>query len=230
MKKMNLTNIKSNDLRRFLHTKSFEFSISDYPFKKILEELYGCELSSIHKHLGSFGEFERSNDQSTLAHKVFYSNFHKTIKPIYDKFIKLFVVEILKPHKFYYLVIPTFRIGLPGNKFVGEYHKDSFYNHQSYELNFNLGLANYLGQPSLRTEKEPESKEFILLECPYGKIFSFDHIDCLHGSDPNETDKTMVSFDFRLALKDIYYDTDASSVNLATNFVPGSYFSKDYEG
>ena len=42
----------------------------------------------------------------------------------------------------------------------------------------------------------------------------FDHIDCLHGSDPNETDKTMVSFDFRLALKDIYYDTDASSVNL----------------
>ena len=41
----------------------------------------------------------------------------------------------------------------------------------------------------------------------------FDHIDCLHGSDPNETDKTMVSFDFRLALKDIYYDTDGS-VNL----------------
>ena len=68
------------------------------------------------------------------------------------------------------------------------------------------------------------------MECPYGKIFSFDHIDCLHGSDPNETDKTMVSFDFRLALKDIYYDTDASSVNLATNFVPGSYFSKDFEG
>ena len=46
----------------------------------------------------------------------------------------------------------------------------------------------------------------------------------------NETDKTMVSFDFRLALKEIYFDTDASSVNLATNFVPGSYFSKDFEG
>ena len=227
---MSLSKIKSNELRRYLHTKSFKFSTYEYPFKEVLQELYGCELSYIHEHLGTFDQFERANDQSTLAHKVFYSNFNKSIKPIYERFIKKFIVDILSPHQFYYQVIPTFRIGLPGNKFVGEYHKDSFYNHQSYELNFNVGLANYIGQPSLKTEKEPESKEFILLESPYGNIFSFDHIDCLHGSDPNETSKTMVSFDFRLALKELYFDTDASSVNLATSFVPGSYFSKDFEG
>ena len=227
---MILSNIESTELRSYLHTKSFEFSTSEYPFKEVLQELYGCELSSIHEHLGKFNQFERANDQSTLAHKVFYSNFNKSIKPIYERFIKKYIVDILSPHQFYYQVIPTFRIGLPGNKFVGEYHKDSFYNHQSYELNFNLGLANYIGQPSLKTEKEPESKEFILLESPYGKIFSFDHIDCLHGSDPNETNKTMVSFDFRLALKELYFDTDASSINLATSFVPGYYFSKDFEG
>ena len=227
---MNLKNIRSYELRRYLHTKSFEYPTSQYPFRELLEELYGCELSSLHKHLGKFDQFERANDQSTLAHKVFYSNFEKLIKPVFEKFINQFIVEIIKPHKFYYQVIPTFRIGLPGNKFVGEYHKDSFYNHQSYELNFNLGLANFIGQPSLKTEKDPDSKEFILLECPYGKIFSFDHIDCLHGSDPNETNKTMVSFDFRLALKEIYYKTNARSVNLSTNFVPGSYFSKDFVG
>ena len=227
---MNLKNIRSYELRRYLHTKSFEYPTSQYPFRELLEELYGCELSSLHKHLGKFDQFERANDQSTLAHKVFYSNFEKLIKPVFENFINQFIVEIIKPHKFYYQVIPTFRIGLPGNKFVGEYHKDSFYNHQSYELNFNLGLANFIGQPSLKTEKDPDSKEFILLECPYGKIFSFDHIDCLHGSDPNETNKTMVSFDFRLALKEIYYKTNARSVNLSTNFVPGSYFSKDFVG
>ena len=66
----------------------------------------------------------------------------------------------------------------------------------------------------------------MILESPYGRIFSFDHIDCLHGSDKNLTENTMVSFDFRLALKDIYFDSDASSVNLSTNFVPGSYFSE----
>ena len=227
---MSLANIKSKDLRKYLHTKTFEFPTTKYPFKETLEELYGCNLSFLNKYLGRFDKFERANDQSTLAHKVFYSNFNKSIKPIYDKFIKEFIVEILKPHKFYYQVTPTFRIGLPGNKFVGEYHKDSFYNHQNYELNFNLGLANYIGQPSLRTEKEADSNDYIILESPYGKIFSFDHIDCLHGSDPNETDKTMVSFDFRLALEEIYFYSDASSVNLGTNFVPGEYFSNDFIG
>jgi len=222
---MGFHKLKAEDLRGFLHTKTFDFPTSKYPFKETLEELYGCPLFELHKYLGKFDEFERSNDQSTLVHKVFYSNFKKLIQPIYNDFIENFIKKLIEPHKFYYQVIPTFRIGLPGNKFVGEYHKDSFYNHQSYELNFNLGLANYMGQPALKTETKPGSKKFMILESPYGRIFSFDHIDCLHGSDKNLTENTMVSFDFRLALKDIYFDSDASSVNLSTNFVPGSYFS-----
>ena len=103
--------------------------------------------------------------KSTLAHKVFYSNFHKSIKPIYEKFIKEFVVEILKPHKFYYQVIPTFRIGLPGNRFVGEYHTDAKYNHPDFELNFNIGLSNYLKPCCLMSEKVSNTKEFFPLEC-----------------------------------------------------------------
>ena len=56
--------------------------------------------------------------------------------------------------------------------------------------------------------------------------FFFDHIGCLHGSDPNESEKTMVSMDFRLALKELYFETDACSVNLSSVFKPGSYFSE----
>ena len=61
--------------------------------------------------------------------------------------------EVEVKEDFYYQVIPTFRIGLPGNKFVGEYHKDSKYNHQSYELNFNLGISGYLGDAALKSIK-----------------------------------------------------------------------------
>ena len=43
---------------------------------------------------------------------------------------------------FSYQVIPTFRLGLPGNRFVGEYHTDAKYNHPDFELNFNMGLSN----------------------------------------------------------------------------------------
>ena len=69
--------INKNTIRSSLHMQSFEYSTKDYPFKEILEKLYGCELNSIHKFLGSYDQFERANDQSTLAHKVFYGNFNE---------------------------------------------------------------------------------------------------------------------------------------------------------
>lgn len=212
--------------RKGLHGKTFEYDTNIYPFKRILENLYGCELEKLHLYLGDFGLFERNTDQSTLAHKVFYSSYHRTIKPLYVEFLESVITKIV-PYPFYYQTIPTFRIGLPGNRFVGEYHTDAKYNHQTYELNFNLGLANYVGDAALKAQRTPGSSELILLECPYGKIFSFDHIDCMHGSDINTSDSTMVSFDFRLALKDLYYESQACSVNMSTKFAPGSYFSLD---
>lgn len=215
----------ASKLRADLHTKRFSYSTIDFPFRENLENLYGCELNTIHLSLGNFEKFERNNDQSTILHKVFYSNYPKIIKPIYEDFINNFIAEIISPHKFYYQMIPTFRVGLPGNVFVGEYHKDTSYNHKGYEINFNLGLSNYKGQAALKTEIAPKSNEFITLECPYGEIFSFDHIDCLHGSDLNKSNETMVSFDFRLALDELYFESEASSINLKTSFKPGSYFS-----
>jgi hypothetical protein len=56
----------------------------------------------------------------------------------------------------------------------------------------------------------------------------FDHIGCLHGSEINQTGKTMISMDFRLALADIYYeDPKAESVNLHSKFIIGDYFSTE---
>ena len=219
--------MEASKIRGNLHMKSFEYSIKEFPFKNIIEGMYGCELDNLHKYLGNFDHFKREKDQSTLAHKVFYSNFHDKVKPIYEKFIHKVIRNILKPNKFYYQVIPTFRIGLPGNRFVGEFHKDSYYNHQNYEINFNLGLSNYFGKASLITEKSPNSNDWTKLECPYGTIFSFDHIDCMHGSDLNDSDKTMVSFDFRLALSEIYFESNSSSINCKSAFKPGGYFSSE---
>jgi len=220
-------NIDTSQLRSHLHMKSFQYPIAKYPFKEVLESLFGCKLSDLHKYIGNFDKFDREHDQSTLIHKVFYSNFEEKIKPIYENLIKEFIPKIVLNKPFYYQIIPTFRVGLPGNVFVGEFHKDSFYNHQKYELNFNLGLANYEGDASLITEIIPDSKDWAKLSCPYGSIFSFDHIDCLHGSKPNTTNKTMVSFDFRLALKEIYFYSEAKSMNMKSLFIPGGYFSKE---
>lgn len=213
-----------NLVRKNLHCKTFEYSTVKYPFKEILESIFGCKVDQIHKYLGGFEAFQRANDQSTLAHKVFYSNYHDKIKPTYQNLIHNVIAPIVN-EPFYYQVVPTFRIGLPGNKFVGEYHKDSKYNHKPYEVNFNLGISGYYGEAALKVESNDESSNLISLECPYGSIFSFDHIDCMHGSDVNPQDITMVSFDFRLALVSMYEHCDSKSVNMGIEFNRGSYFS-----
>lgn len=177
--------------------------------------------------MGHFDLFSRKDDQITLAHKVFYSNYANAIKSLYEDFIKEVVTTIVDT-EFYYQKIPTFRIGLPGNRIVGEYHSDKFYNHKEYEVNFNLGLSSYQGPSALRIE-QPDGT-FRLLECPYGEIFSFDHIDCIHGSDPNKSDSTMTSFDFRIAIKDLYYECNNASVNMGCLFAPGHYFSSNAVG
>ena len=218
--------VMDNYLRRSLHMKHFDYDTKEFPFKQHIEQFFGCRAEDIHKHMGDFKVFDRENDQSTLAHKVFYANFSKELKDLYVDFVNKVIAPIVK-QEFYYQLIPTFRIGLPGNRFVGEFHKDSKYNHLPYELNFNLGICGYEGEASLMVEDSEGSELFNLLECPYGKIFSFDHISCLHGSKPNPNDITMVSFDFRVALKALYFETTNQSVNMNRRFRPGEYFSKE---
>lgn len=219
-----------NVLRERLHLKKFQYDIKKYPFYECLSTLFGVnDIESIHEYLGHFDPFKREKDQYTILHKVFYSNFklpNSPLKNMYEDFIKNFIAKIVT-EKFYYQNIPTFRIGLPQNKFVGEFHKDTAYNHQPYELNFNLAIANYKGSAALITEDVAGSNNLIPAEINYGEVMGFDHIGCFHGSEINQTGKTMVSFDFRLALADMYFENPkAKSVNMHSKFIIGDYFSE----
>tara|TARA_B100001989_G_C24431029_1_gene409040 strand:+ start:319 stop:870 length:552 start_codon:yes stop_codon:yes gene_type:complete len=159
-----------NKIRKELHCKRFSYNTESYPFKENLEELFGCDCSKLHNYLGSFEKFQRNNDQNTLVHKVFYSNFKEKIFPIYYNFQKNFIAQIIK-EPYYFQVIPTFRIGLPGNKFVGEYHKDSFYNHKAYEVNFNLGISGFYGNASLKTKLHPQEMNLLIWNALMEKFF-----------------------------------------------------------
>ena len=223
---MLIKGLTASETRQKAHGRIFSYEVNKYPFKDELEKLFGIELHELHYWLGHFDKFDRKNDQQTIVHRVFYSNYFKVIEPIYKEFIRNFISTIIE-FPFAYQVIPTFRIGLPGNRFVGEYHTDAKYNHPDFELNFNLGLSNYLKPCCLMSEKIPDSKIFYPLECKNGEIFSFNHIDCLHGSDINTTDETMVSMDFRLAMVPFYKEIDAKSVNMNSSFKIGDYFSEE---
>ena len=212
--------------RQIAHGITYSYELEKYPFREELENLFGLDLQDLHLWLGNFEKFDRKNDQQTIVHRVFYSNYSKIIEPIYKDFVTNFVSQIID-FPFSYQVIPTFRIGLPGNRFVGEYHTDAKYNHPDFELNFNLGLSNYFKPCCLMSERIPNTNEFHPLECDYGEIFSFNHIDCLHGYEINTTEQTMVSVDFRIAMIPFYKKVNNKSVNMNSTFTLGSYFSDE---
>ncbi len=218
-------------IRQSLHLKKFSYPVKDFPFKDYLVRLFGVDdLRTIHRFLGAFDVFDQSHDQGTILHKVFYAHFkapNSPLRALYIKFIEDFIAKTI-PYSFYYQVIPTFRVGLPGNKFVGDFHKDTQYNHKPYELNFNLAIVNYEGDAGLFTEDLPGSGRYIAMEIGYGEVMSFDHIDCLHGCQINTTGNTMISMDFRLALADQYFeDPNAISINTHAAFKVGDYFSEN---
>ncbi len=220
------------DIRRKYHLKKFNFNEEEFDFLGLFSQLFGVtDLEHIHEFMGRFDVFNRAKDQNTILHKVFYSNFksrNSSLAVLYERFIRNFISSIV-PESFYFQKIPTLRVGLPKNKFVGEFHKDTLYNHLPYELNFNLPIVNYKNSAALLTEDFPGSGNLISVEIDYGQVMSFDHIDCIHGSNINETEKTMISLDFRLALKDFYYeDLAAKSVNTKSYFIIGDYFSDEH--
>lgn len=212
--------------RNAIHANSYEYEIEKYPFKEILEELFGVELEEIHNWVGNFNKFERKNDQLTIIHRVFYSNFKKQFEPIYKDFIRNFLADKIN-FPFAYQKIPSLRLGLPGNVFVGEYHNDSKYHHPDFELNFNLGLSNCFKPCCLMSERVKNTGKFYPLECPYGNLISFNHVDYLHGSDVNTTNKTLFSIDFRLAMIPFYKEINSQSINTYSYFKLGEYFSSE---
>ena len=224
MKIKQLTSAK--ETRISFHGSKFSYDTNSYPFKDKLEELFGTELSELHNWLGEYKKFERKNDQQTILHRIFYSNYKKTIQPLYENFIRNFLSKKID-FPFAYQKIPTFRLGLPNNKFVGEFHKDSKYNHPDFEFNFNLGLTNFLEPCCLMSEKRPNTNEFFPYECNYGEILSINHIDCVHGCNLNSTNETLVSIDFRLAMIPFYKELDLKSINTKSAFLIGDYFSNE---
>lgn len=171
-----------------------------------------CELEVLHK--------SRKNDEYVnLASKYTdqSSHFHDRIHKGYDEdahFIELYeelIAEVIeKIHlrdsevdQFIVQSFPTLRIQFPDNISVFEFHKDSFYNHPSEEINHFLALTNCVGTAALWREStyiDPTICEprFEPTNLDAGQLIKFDTSNVWHGDLPNLTNNTRVSIDFRL--------------------------------
>ena len=212
------------------------YDTDKYPFKTIVEDwfhsyhllpLSGLPRLHIEK---SYELFDREHDQSTEWHSVFYKMIRKYnyFNDVYTSFLK----NIIKPRfgeEIVYQKIPTFRVHLPGNVSVGEFHKDKHYRNVEWaekvkELNYYIPLTKAYGTNTIWAETEEDKGDYKPIECDYGDCVEWDASNLTHGNKLNKTSLTRVSFDFRVIPKSRYMGSNHLSINTETSFDIGGYY------
>jgi ectoine hydroxylase-related dioxygenase (phytanoyl-CoA dioxygenase family) len=167
-----------------------------------------------------------TNDQYTFHHKKFYSmmDSDNRFKNLYDKFIHEYIKSIFE-EEIIYQKYPTFRIHYPNNIAVFEFHKDKDYNHNSNEINFFLPLTDAQDSSAIWIESQKDKKDYKPMNSFYGEIIAFDGANLRHGNRINITNKTRVSFDFRVLCKKYYEEFEIKlTTGLGKKFVVGDYY------
>jgi len=212
--------------------KTIIYDTEKYSFKNIVNKWFATsELSKLHL-IKEYEHFERKNDQSTIWHQVFY-NMVRTDTSFNDTYLS-FLEDIIKPRfceRIVYQKIPTFRVHLPRNIAVGEFHKDKHYRDINWankvkELNYFLPLTRAYDTNTIWVESEEDKGDFMPIECDYGSCVEWDASNLTHGNKDNLTSCTRVSFDFRVIPLSRYIDSNHLTINTKTPFGIGGYYEE----
>lgn len=216
------------------------YSQETYPFRSMINKhlsMYFPEMidiENIHKAIPESllpkSLLTPFTDQDTLIHKVIYKIYdNNEFLLIYQKFIEETLSrEILEP--FYVQRRPTFRVQLPQNLAAGNFHLDSDYGHPLGEVNFWLPITVTNESNTIQIEKKPSRGDFFPVILKPGEYLIFDG-RLHHGNVINKTEKTRISFDFRVILErnvkyEEYYDKVTTSSKRSFFEGENSYFAK----
>ena len=207
-----------------------------FDFRSIVVEWFELEgifpqggLERLHFHK-SYDLFQRENDQSTVWHKCFYDKIRTDNR--FDHEYMSFLSQYIKPRfneKIVYQKIPTFRVHLPNNVSVGEFHKDKHYRDKNWaekvqELNYFVPLTKAYGTNTIWAETEEDKGDFQEITANYGECVEWSASKLTHGNKQNLTSITRVSFDFRVVPKSRYIESDHLTINTKIPFGIGGYY------
>lgn len=120
---------------------------------------------------------------------------------------------------------PTFRCHVAGGgEPTGVPHRDADNGHPSAEINFWCPLTRCDGSNSLFVESAPGLGDFAPLESAYGEANRFWGAQCMHHTEPNETERTRVSFDFRVVPRSCFVEDSESPGGRADPYRPGTFY------
>jgi len=210
--------------------RRLQYEMSIYPFSKYIREHYKWykPLDSLHEW--SEEEFPLLNgkerDQSSPIHKHFYSIFDAN--PEFLRTYHVFVSKVVQPYydeDIVYQARPTFRIHYPGNLAVGEWHKDSDYNHPRREDNWWVPFTKAFDTNTIWVESAEDKEDYLPYNIDPGEVLIFPGSQLKHGNKLNETGVSRVSMDFRVLRMKDYEASEEGSSAVGLKFKVGGYYS-----
>ena len=217
----------AGDLRRALHLQRVTSSAEGQAFAAAVADAIALPLQALQEHVGPYPLFQPGQDNSTDTHKRFYGQ-HSQQQALYQALCRRVIQRIGEPC--YVQQIPTYRFGLPDNRWVGNFHRDSDFGHSRYELNAICALTPMRASAALHVEATAGARDFAPLELETGELILFDHIDRLHGCPINREGSSVASVDFRFVpvrFAEQAFRSEATSINTGTAFLPCHYFSAE---
>lgn len=124
-----------------------------------------------------------------------------------------------------YQTVPTFRVQIPGNLSVGEFHTDKDYNHGEEEINWWIPVTRAYGTNTVWIESEPNKKDYQPYELGPGQALIFSGANLSHGNKVNDTPHTRVSLDFRVVPARDFKSRDTESMIRKLKMDIGGYFA-----
>jgi len=207
------------------------YDTQKYRFRQIVSQMLEVwegntiPLEDLHT-LEHYDLLVREKDQSTIWHKRYYEKYKTDFLPTYLELVKE-LKERFGYNEIIYQAIPTFRVQLAeGNLGVGEWHKDSIYNHGTTEVNFWMPFVNTNEHNTIWMESKEDRGDYRAYEVKYGEILVFSGANLVHGNKPNQSNLTRVSVDFRLVDPIKFIPNQSGSINMKTKFDIGGYFEK----
>jgi|APSaa5957512535_1039671.scaffolds.fasta_scaffold23822_5 hypothetical protein len=212
-----------------METHKVKYDLEKFPFHELVKKHFKW-----HRNLKYLNEWLRDDvplikelkyDQSTEFHRKFYTIYNESTDflDLYTRFLK----EVVQPcydEPLVYQAKPSFRIHLPNNIAVGEWHKDGDYNHQRSEINWWIPFTDAFDTNTIWCESEEDKGDFEAKEVKHGEALVFGGAYLTHGNKSNDTGFCRVSVDFRVIPHSEYRESQDCSSNMKIKFKIGEYY------
>jgi ectoine hydroxylase-related dioxygenase (phytanoyl-CoA dioxygenase family) len=209
-----------------LKPRVVKYDEARFPWAAKFTRLFG-DLTQVHRER-NYPFFTRETDQQTAYHKAFYDLARTAaFETMYTEFVHAVVEQHMGPieHGDVYQRIPTFRVQLPSNVAVGEFHRDSDYGHDPHEINLWVPITPVFRESAVWIE-DPDGVSYTPWPCQPGQVLIFDGAGTKHGNVPNLSGFTRVSFDFRIMSHMFYQESERRSINSKMRFVKGDFWNE----